>query len=287
MTKKNKSRTKVVFLGTGNPNPDPHHNGPSLAVIVDQTPYIVDFGIGLVRQAAALTPEFGGELPELSANHLKTGFLTHLHSDHTLGLPDLILTPWIMERNETLLIFGPKGTRSLTDHILSAYQDDIQYRLKDLEPTNKLGYTVDVKEISGGSIYKDKYLEVEAFEVSHGSMQHAYGFRFNTPDKTIVISGDTSPCENIISFGQGADILIHEVYSYKGFRAKSKLWKQYHSTHHTSSIEVAQIANITKPKLLVLYHTLYWGATDAELLSEVKSIYRGDVLISSDLMVVT
>jgi ribonuclease BN (tRNA processing enzyme) len=102
-----------------------------------------------------------------------------------------------------------------------------------------------------------------------------------------VISGDTSPCENIILYGQGVDILIHEVYSYKGFCAKNKIWQRYHATHHTSSIELGNIANMTKPKLLVLYHTLYWGATDAELLSEVKSVYQGEVKISSDLMVLS
>jgi len=213
------SKTKVILLGTGNPNPDPKHLGCSLIILVEETPYIVDFGAGLVRQAASLTPEYGGNLEELEIKNLSTAFLTHMHSDHTIGYADLILTPWVMGRDTPLEVYGPDGIAKMTKHILKAYQDDIKYRLYGLEPANNIGWRVNTYEIEEGVIYEDEKVKVEAFLVKHGTWPNAYGFRFTTPDKVIVISGDTAPCENMSKFGHGADILIHEVY-YK----KAALW---------------------------------------------------------------
>ncbi len=112
--------TKVVMLGTGNPNPSPSQSGCSVAIIVNDTPYIVDFGPGLIRQAAAMSPRYGGKIKGLDVKNIKRAFLTHLHSDHTTGYPDLILTPWVMGRNEPLEVYGPEGINDMTKHILEA-----------------------------------------------------------------------------------------------------------------------------------------------------------------------
>jgi len=279
------SGTKVILLGTGNPNPDPAHQGPSLIILVDKTPYLVDFGAGLVRQAAALTPEYGGDIKELDIKDLKTAFLTHMHSDHTLGYADLILTPWVMGRDAPLEVYGPDGTIEMTQHILKAYQDDIKYRLYGLEPANNQGWRVNAHEIEEGMIYKDAHIKVEAFLVKHGTWPNAYGFRFTTPERVIVISGDTAPCENIIKYGQGADLLIHEVYYKKVYDQKDEFWKNYHALNHTSTYELAEIANQIKPKLLVLYHTLFWGGSEADILAEIAEGYSGKVLMGKDLAV--
>ena len=279
------SSIKVILLGTGNPNPDPNHLGPSILILVGSTPYVVDFGAGLIRQAAALTPEYGGDLHSLKIKNIKTAFLTHLHSDHTIGYPDLILTPWVMGRDMPLEVFGPKGTLELTEHILKAYRDDIQYRVYGLEPTNDLGWRVNVHEFEEGLIYQDEDILAEAFPVKHGTWPNAYGLRFTTPERVIVISGDTAPCENIIKYGRDADILIHEVYYKKTYDQKDALWKKYHADHHTSTHELAEIANQIKPKLLVLYHTLFWGATDSDLLDEIAEKYSGEVIVGKDLAI--
>ena len=281
------SSTKVVLLGTGNPNPDPRRLGPSVAIIVGYTPYIVDFGPGLIRQAAALSPHYGGNIPALDAQNIKHAFLTHLHSDHTIGYPDLILTPWVMGRDQPLEVFGPEGVQKLTDHILKAYQDDIQYRLYGLEPANNQGWRVNVHKIAEGVVYTDENVQVEAFRVQHASWPNAFGYRFTTPDKVIVISGDTAPCDNIRIFSQGADILIHEVYSQKAFEQKDTFWQSYHASNHTSTLELAELAQETQPGLLVTYHTLFWGATEQDLLDEIATIYAGPVLIGSDLQIIT
>jgi ribonuclease Z len=282
----NATKTKVVLLGTGNPNPDPVHAGPSVAIIVEDTPYIVDFGPGLIRQAAALTPQYGGNIPALNAVNLNKAFITHLHSDHTIGYPDLILTPWVMERDEPLEVYGPEGTQEMTDHILKAYQADIEYRISDLEPINDQGCRVIVHEFDEGLIYTDDNLTIEAFRVAHGNWPNAFGFRFTTIDKVIVISGDTAPCENIRKYSPGADILIHEVYYQKAFDQKDKYWQDYHASHHTSTVQLANLAAETRPGLLVLYHILFWGAAEQDILNEIADIYDGDVIVGSDLMAI-
>lgn len=275
--------TKLVLLGTGNPNPDPYHSGCSVTVIVNQTPYLVDFGPGVVRQAARLSPRYGGNIEALEVKNIKIAFLTHLHSDHTTGLADLIFTPWVMGRDEPLHLYGPEGTKDMTKHILQAYQQDIRYRLYGTEPANNQGWRVISHEITEGAIYKDQDVKVEAFKVKHGTWPQAYGFRFTTPDKVIVLSGDTAPCENMVKYGKDADILIHEVYYQKGFKTKNDLWKQYHSRHHTSTYELGELANKIKPKLLVLYHILFWEASEKDLLDEIGEKYKGKVIVGSDL----
>lgn len=280
------SRTRLILLGTGNPNPDPNHQGPSLLILVDDVPYIVDFGAGLVRLIAALTTDYGGTIDALDVRNLNIAFLTHLHSDHTVGYPDLILTPWVMGREAPLEVYGPAGINEMTDHILQAYETDIHYRMSGTEPGNISGWRVNTHEIREGVIYEDGAVKVEAFLVKHGAMPNAYGFRFTTPDKIIVISGDTAPCENIIRYSRGADILVHEVYYQSAFDMMDRDWQRYHLAHHTSTVELARIASETKPSLLVLYHTLFWGGSDAEILAEVARGYDGEVVVGEDLMVI-
>ena len=135
-------RTKIVMLGTGTPNPEPDRSGPALAIIVDDTPYLVDFGPGVVRRAAAMTPRFGGDIEALSMKNLNVAFLTHLHSDHSAGLPDLILTPWVEGRDQPLQLYGPEGIADMASHVLQAYKADIRYRIDGLQPANDLGWRV-------------------------------------------------------------------------------------------------------------------------------------------------
>ncbi len=276
--------TKVVMLGTGNPNPSPDQSGCSVAIVVNDTPYIVDFGPGLIRRAAAASTRYGGSIKGLNVKNIKRAFLTHLHSDHTIGYPDLILTPWVMGRDEPLEVYGPEGITNMTEHILEAYKDDIHYRVYGDEPANNQGWRVNSHEFSTeGLIYSDQNIQVEAFPVTHGSWPNAWGFRFTTPDKIIVLSGDCSPSEKVAEYSSGADILIHEVYSQEGYNNKSKSWKEYHSEHHTSTIELAEIATKAEPKLIVLYHILFWGSTPDNLLKEISASYSGKVIVGQDL----
>ncbi|MDH3611784.1 MAG: MBL fold metallo-hydrolase [Gammaproteobacteria bacterium] len=275
--------TQVVLLGTGTPNAEPDRSGPAVAIVVNDTPYIVDFGPGVVRQATAMAPSNGGSIAGLEADKLAYAFLTHLHSDHTLGLPDLLLTPWVLERDRPLELFGPEGTESMANHILKAYDADIKYRLYGLEPANDQGWRVNVHTIKEGLVFEDDNVKVEAFPVRHGTWPNAFGYRFTTPDRVIVISGDAAPDATLEEYAKGADILIHEVYSVEGFQRRDPYWQKYHSSNHTSSHELGEMASRTRPKLLVLYHILFWGASEDTVLEEVREKYTGKVLLGNDL----
>ena len=168
--------TKLVLLGTGTPNACPNACGPSSAVVDGNRAYLVDFGPGVVRQASKAY--FNG-IDALRPDLLCTAFCTHLHTDHTAGYSDLIFTPWVLERNTPLKVFGPKGLRHMTDHILEAYSTDIDFRIHGFEKANENGYKVDGTEIENeenpGIIYQDEYVSVEAFPVSHGTLT-CYGY---------------------------------------------------------------------------------------------------------------
>jgi ribonuclease BN (tRNA processing enzyme) len=273
--------TQIVLLGTGTPIADPSRSGPCTAIVVNGTPYLIDFGPGVVRRAELARYLLG--IRELSARHLKKAFVTHLHSDHTAGYSDLILTSWVLGRDEPLEVYGPKGLRAMTEHILAAYREDIELRIEGLEPINPDGCRVDAHEIEPGVVYRDSNVTVEAFAVKHGSWRHAYGYTFRTPDKVIVISGDTTPTESIVEHSRGCDVLIHEVYSQSGYDLLTPDWQKYHASFHTSTHQLAEIASQAEPKLLVLYHQLFFGVSEKELLQEVQDRYDGKVVSGRDL----
>jgi ribonuclease Z len=275
--------TQVVMLGTGTPNPDPERSGPAIAIVVNGTPYLVDFGPGVVRRAAAMSPSYGGQMEALEIKNLRYAFLTHLHSDHTAGLSDLILTPWVLERDQPLQLYGPDGIGEMASHVLKAYRADIDYRVYGLEPANNDGWRVRSHEIDEGVVFEDENVRVEAFRVRHGTWPNAFGYRFTTPDRVIVISGDAAPDENLEMYAKDADILIHEVYSVEGFERRDPYWQRYHSTNHTSAHELGELAERAKPDLLVLYHVLFWGASEETVLREVREKYSGDVVLADDL----
>jgi len=277
-----RAQTKVVLLGTGTPRPYPDRSGPATAIVVGERAYLVDFGPGVVRRAAAAA-ENG--TPELESTNLKVAFLTHLHSDHTAGYPDLILTPWVMGRTE-LDVYGPEGLEDMTKHVLEAWRQDIEIRTKGLEQRNAL--VVRAHDVKSGVVYKDERLTVTAFRVPHGQWPEAFGYRFDTPGKSIVISGDTSPSEEIVAHCQPCDVLIHETYSPESVLIMPD-YKTYRAKYHTSTSELAEIANRAKPGILVVYHTSGRGPNgripDEQLLREIQKTYHGKVVIGHDLEV--
>jgi len=275
--------TRVVMLGTGTPIADPLRSGPAVAIVVNDTPYLVDFGPGVVRRAAAMSPANGGNISGFNVSKLRYAFLTHLHSDHSAGLADLILTPWVLERAAPLELYGPEGIESMAAHILDAYRADIDYRVYGMEPANDTGWRVHAHTIAEGLVFEDDNVKVEAFRVRHGSWPNAFGYRFTTPDRVIVISGDAAPDENLERYTKGADILVHEVYSVAGFERRDPEWQRYHRSNHTSAHELGEIAARARPKLLVLYHVLFWGASADDVLREVREKYDGDVVLPDDL----
>ena len=276
------TRTQVVLLGTGTPNPDPARSGPAVAVVAHGAAYLVDAGPGIVRRAAAA--ESRG-VKALGQPNLRIVFFTHLHSDHTLGLPDLIFSPWVMNRVVPLEVYGPPGIAAMVDHLERAYAADVANRTTGLQPHTSDGWRAVAHEVTPGVVYRDSNVTVTAFLVPHDGWAQAFGYRFEARDRTIVISGDTRASDSIVAACRGCDVLVHEVYSEAGLATRPPDWQRYHRDAHTSGPEVGGIAERARPKLLLLYHSLLWGQTPDEVVREVRSRFSGRVIFANDLEV--
>ena len=275
----NHPKTELILLGTGTPYPSPTTSGSATVVTYGKRVFLFDAGEGVMRRMNAANFPING--PEAT-------FITHLHSDHTLGYPDLILTTWIMRRKKHLQVYGPHGLKRMTDLILKAYSEDIKIRIDGLEKELPEVYKVDVHEITPGIVYDSSGVKITAFPVLHGNWKEAYGFRIDTPNKSIVISGDTRPSKELIKAAKNVDILVHEVYSQKHLakenRPGGEFWPQYCREFHTSDVELGKIAKEANPKLLVLTHIIRMGATDKELIEGIrKGGYTGEIVIGKDL----
>jgi ribonuclease Z len=275
-------RTQIVMLGTGTPIPDPDRMGPSVAVIVDSVPYIFDAGTGIVRRTVAARR---AGVAGLGLPALQRVFLTHLHSDHTLGLADLLFTPWIQGRTVPLEVYGPPGTQRLVNGIIDGNDEDIKERLAASGGPSANGWKANVHEIAAGVVYKDARVTIRAFAVPHSEWKYAFGYRVETPDRTIVISGDTRPSPAIAAMCNGCDVLIHEVYSDSGLTTYPAVRQRYHQQAHTSATQLGTIATSARPKLLILTHLLFFGASEERMLAEVRSKFGGTVVLARDLQV--
>jgi len=269
--------TRVILLGTGTPNPEPDRMGPAVAVVSGDGVYVVDCGPGVVRRAA----QAGIKMEQLTR-----AFVTHLHSDHTAGCPDLMLTPPNDGRKTPLEIYGPPGMRAMTANLLRAFREDLEMRLHGAQPVEPGGFVVTAHDVKPGEIYRDAAVRVTAFAVQHGDWKHAYGYRFEAKDRVIVISGDTTYSEALARAAQGCDILVHEVYSRKGWERRTPEWRRYHAASHTSAPDVGRIAASVRPRKLVLYHLLPMGEPPEQVLREVGEHFDGEIIYGNDLDVI-
>jgi len=282
-------RTQVVLLGTGTPPADPDRSGAATAVIVNGTAYLIDFGAGVVRRAKSAVVDRG--IAALDPVKLRVVFVTHLHSDHTVGYPDLILTPWVLGRRVPLEVYGPRGIKTMTDHVLAAYAEDFAARTRDRQLFTvgafPEGHAVNAHEIQPGVVYKDANVSVTAFATKHA--MESFGYRFDAPDRSIVISGDTNPTQATIDACNGCDVLIHEVLTHDWLTRRPD-FHAYAARHHTTTSQLVELANKARPKLLVLYHASISlrPAVDSErsspavLLAEMAG-YKGLVVVGRDL----
>ena len=283
---------KIVMLGTGTPNALAHKSGPALTLVVNDQAYLFDCGPGLVRRASLAADLY--DLPALKAENLNTCFISHLHSDHTAGLSDLLLTPWVLGRSQALKLFGSKGIKSMAHHLLMAYNIDIVNRRFGAEFADPEGYKIEAEEIKPGLFYQDENIKVFAYSVDHPPFE-AYAFRVETPNGLVVYSGDTAPCPGIVDAAHEADLLIHEVYSHQGVQKRTPKWYKYHTSVHTSEVELAALVKKAKPKFLVLTHQLWMlgenegaetGAVERrsnEIVEYLSAQFQGQVVSAKDL----
>ena len=276
---------QVITLGTGSPRTDPGKAGAATAVVVDGRPYLFDFGPG-VGERLTRAGELG--VVGLNSGTVTRAFLTHMHSDHTSGLADLLLTGWMFDRQDKLQVYGPHGSEALCGGIASAYQYDVSKRTYS-EPHTEHGHKIVGRSVVPGLVYEDDIVRIEAFDVLHGDWpaengaHPTMGYRLTAEDKTVVISGDTGPFEGMPDKYKDVDVLVHEVYASKGLSPKSADWQAYHTLSHTSGTELGLAARKAQPGRLVLTHQLLWDAEEADISDEVAAVYGGLVSYAHDL----
>lgn len=272
------SGAQVIMLGSGSPNAEADRVSSGLAIAVDGRPYLVDCGHGIVQR---VVQAHEGGLITWDTTDLDRLFVTHLHADHTVGIPDLLYTPWIHGRETPVDVYGPAGLDHMLDHIQLAYAENIREH-RGAHPSTEQGYQAKAHEVTAGLCYRDENIEVHALPANHGDLA-AFSYKFVTPSGTIVVSGDTKPVAEFAEWARGCDLLIHEVYSARQFADRPPAWREYHSRVHTSTRELAALANEIRPGRLWLYHQLFWGLTPQELVAEITSEYDGDVVSTADL----
>lgn len=275
--------TRLVVLGTGTPVFDYQRAGAGIAIVHKGQAYIFDAGRGTVQRAIEASQRLG--ITELDPLRVCCLFLTHLHSDHIHDYATLASSSW-WRRQSKLKSWGPVGLGDLTEHMnrMLAVEATLRIAGTPREGITLLdGQQVEATEIEPGVVFRKDDLQIEAFTVPHGEIKPALGYKITTADKSIVISGDTTYSEEIIKQAKGVDLLFHEVASRKGLASRPEFWQRYHSASHTPTDELARVASQARPKKLVLYHILFFGSTELELLEEIRAGYDGTVVLAHDL----
>ena len=267
---------KVTLLGTGSPQPSMERFGPSILVEAGEKKLLFDCGRGVAQRMEQLRIAF---------TDIDALFVTHLHSDHIVGIPDLWLTGWVRGRKAPLQVWGPAGTKEMMSHLRKAYQFDIKIRQIDgkLPPQ---GAAVVANDIDQGVVYDRAGVKVTAFLVDHGVVRPALGYRVDFAEHSVVLSGDTRYSENLVRFSHKADVLIHEVVDADAFRAKNPSIPaerlQAIVGHHTSAEQAGTIFTQVKPKLAVYSHIVPGDSTD--LVPLTRKTYSGPLQVGEDLM---
>lgn len=275
---------RVTLLGTGSPSPVMRRFGPGVLIQAGGKNLVIDAGRGVTQRLM----QSGLRLGQVDAM-----FLTHLHSDHVVGLPDLWLTGWLAagfaQRKGPFVVYGPKGTQNLMDGLTRAYDWDIKARIADqkLDPASIQATVTEIKE---GVVYEQGGVRVTAFEVDHGELLHpAFGFRIDYAGRSVTVSGDTRFNENLIKHATGTDLLIHQVAAARDELVQLPVFKVI-LAHHTQPHEAGTVFTRVKPKLAVYYHFVLLGTpkipavTEEEVLEMTRKTYAGPLVIGEDLM---
>ena len=279
----------AVMLGSGKPEPTPFRNGPGGAIVIDDVPYLIDAGEGVWRGIAKTAMSHEARLADaLAPRRLTRVFLTHLHSDHTIGLPSLVFLPWTCGKDQPLEVYGPVGTENLVEGILGAYRGDVVERVKGPEGKEDQGCRATAHEIDApGVVYRDARVEVEAFLRPHGGFEQSFGYRFRSADRTIVWAGDGVGGRSFAGAASGADLLFSDVCAVEYTNALTP-WRSEAEGHsqlfHIESRHLGRLAARAGVGTLVLHHEQNYSDpfNPNALVDQVSETFHGPVISARD-----
>jgi ribonuclease Z len=280
---------KLTLLGTGSPIPDPRRRGPSQVIEAGDSLVLVDCGSGVLHRL--IEAGYAGPAPSRARPPLRRIAVTHLHSDHITGLPDLLWAGWIMRWwDDPPPVAGPPGTAEFIRRLLHAFEYDIQVRIRG-ERLRREWLAPRVEEIEEGWSSEGDGWRLTGFRVDHEPVDQAFGFRMDGDGRSIVVSGDTRPSDNLVRHAHGADLLVHEVYWRKGALAAREhiadpdllARRDTIDGYHTHSEDVGGIAARAEARHLVLSHILFRGGAGDDLKADIEPHYRGPVTVGEDL----
>lgn len=270
---------KVTLLGTGAPAPVIDRFGPSILVEAGDQKLIFDVGRGALQRLTQA---------RVKPKDITGVFFTHLHSDHTVGFPDLWLTGWLYGRRDTPLnVWGPAGTQKMMSYLVQAFDFDIKIRIAD-DHASPDGAIITAKDIAEGVVYEKNGVKVTVFDVDHAPVKPAFGYRIDFGGHSVVLSGDTRPSDNLVKFAKGVDVVIHEVASVDALTRAGYPAANITSItgHHTSPEQAGELFTKIKPKLAVFSHIVPPMATEQDVLAGARKSYTGPLELGEDLMVI-
>ncbi len=273
---------RVTLLGTGNPRPSVERFGPAILVEAGDHRLLFDCGRGaLMRLAQAKVPP----------GSIDAVFLTHLHSDHVVGLPDFWLTGWLFGRTRPMPLLGPAGTVALAAGLRQAFDFDVRTRRDVDERLPGAGAEIAAHDVGEGKAWEEAGVRVTAFAVDHGPVRPALGYRVDFAGRSVVLSGDTRPSENLIRHARGADVLIHEVVApeVERRRANSNFTPEQVAriiAHHTTPEQAGEIFSRVRPKLAVYSHIVPTPACAEDIVVPTRRTYAGPLVAGEDLMTI-
>ena len=277
-------RTRLVLLGTaGGPTPKVKAAAPAQAIVVGDRFYLVDCGDGVARQLA---------LARLPIKDMRAVFITHQHSDHNAGYGPLFLLAWAANISVPVDTYGPPPLTEMTAKLVEAYRYDIEVRTAD-EGRIPLAPLIRPHEVTGeGEVFKDDRVRVTAALNDHPPIKHSFAYRFDTADRSIVISGDTRYSENVVKLAKGADVLVHEVVSRDFWNRPNPPQPPSVVRHilasHTDAADVGRVAAAAGVGTLVLSHLVPTegpnAPTDDDWIAAVRRHFPGKVIVGKDLL---
>jgi ribonuclease BN (tRNA processing enzyme) len=279
------AKSRLILLGTGGgPTPKPNRAEPAQVIVVNGAAYVIDCGNGVARQMV---------LAGLNLGSLRSLFITHQHSDHNADYGNLIWLAWASTLTSKVNTYGPPPLKEMTRLFLEMNDTDIKIRMADEGRPNLRPLIVPHEITDGGPVMQDANVKVTAALVDHGMLKPAFAYRFDCPDRSIVISGDTRPSKNLVRLAHGADVLVHEVMYLPALEKlaasepNATTLRDHLKAAHTSTEDVGRIATEAGVKTLVLSHFVPGGTPvipDKVWYDAVKPHFVGRLIVGRDLM---